>query len=792
MTTLDRKLLRDIRYSWPMLLAVSTIIAVGIGCFVGMMSAAQNLEYARSSYYSICRLADFWVDLKKVPTQEVSRLAMIPGISEIRDRIQFQVVLDLQGSSKPVSAMVLSLPDEKAPVINDIILRKGTYFTHGRPNEVIVSEKFAEARNIEPGDIITALLNNQRKDLIVTGTAISAEFVYMASPGSMVDEPGSYGLLYIKRSFAEDTFGFNSACNSVVGLLAPEARQDADRIVEELSDRLESYGVFVGLPRSNQFSPMVLDGEMKQLKNMAFIFPMFFLIVAALVLNVLMIRLSEQQRTIIGTLKALGYENRDLMVHFMKFAATTGLVGGILGCLLGGWLGSAITRLYIDYFTFPQLTSKFYPTLLLIGIFTSILFSILGTLKGVRNIMRLAPAEAMRQAAPAAGGAIFLERFHLFWTKLDAQWQMIIRGIIRNKGRSLIGIFSAAMGSSIVVLAFGFVDSMDEMVNLQFERVLRSDYHLTFNSEMSFSGFDEIRRLPGVTHAEPVFNVACTFKHQNHRKRGAIMGIVRNGDLTTPLDSQGKAVALPTAGLLMTERLMEQLEIRVGDYIEVIPVKGERTVRNLPVVKSIESMLGLAVYGDYRWLNRVFGEQDAISEVRVLATHNVSEKDLFMEKVRAMPGLETLTDLIEQKAALDKQLNGAMRAMAIVMIVFAAVIFFGAILNGTLIAISERRREMATFRTMGYYNYEVGRLFLRENLLNNIIGTLFGFPLGYWLLMESMKGFVSDAYSFPATLAPISYGYTMILAVTFVLLSQVVVIRNLRKQNWVEALSLKE
>jgi len=792
MTTLDRKLFRDIRYSWPMLLAVSAIIAVGIGCFVGMMSAAQNLEYARSSYYSTCRLADFWIDLKKAPTQEVRRLARLPGISEIRDRIQFRVVLDLPGSRKPIGAMVLSLPDQKAPVINNIILRKGTYFTHGRANEVIVSEKFAEARNIEPGDIITAVLNNQRKELVVTGTAISAEFVYMASPGSMVDEPGSYGLLFIKRSFAEDTFGFNSASNSVVGLLAPQARRDSERIVEELSDRLEPYGVFVGLPRASQFSPMVLDGEMKQLKNMAFIFPLFFLVVAALVLNVLMIRLSEQQRTIIGTLKALGYENRALMVHFMKFAATTGLVGGVLGCLLGFWLGGAITRLYVDYFTFPQLTSKFYPTLSFIGICTSILFSVLGTLKGVRTIMRLEPAEAMRQAAPPAGGAVFLESFHLFWKRLDAQWQMIFRGLLRNKGRSLIAIFSAAMGSSIVVLAFGFVDSMDEMVKLQFEGALRSDYHLTFNHEMSFSGFDEIRRLPGVTHAEPVFNIACTFKQQNHRKRGAIMGIVRNGELTTPLNKQGDPITLPNAGLLMTERLMEQLEIQAGDYLEVIPVKGQRTPRNLPVVQGIESVLGLAVYGDYDWLNRVFGQQDVISEVRVLASQNDSEKTRFMERVKAMPGLEALTDLNEQKEALNKQLNGAMRAMAVVMIVFAAVIFFGAILNGTLIAISERRREMATFRTMGYYNYEVGRLFLRENLLNNVIGTIIGFPLGYWLLMGSMKGFVSDAYSFPATLAVMSYVYTLILAIIFVLLSQVVVIRNLRKQNWVEALSLKE
>lgn len=792
MRALNRKLIRDIRHNWHMLLAVSSIIAVGIGCYVGMMSAVKNLDYSRSSYYSSCRLADFWIDLKKIPTQDVKRLAAIPGISEIRNRIQFEIILDLPESPKPVSAMVLSLPDVQTPVINNIVLRKGTYFTDNRANEVIVSEKFAKARNIDPGDTISAILNNQRKELIVTGIAISAEFIYVASPGSMIDEPGSYGLLFLKRSFAEDIFGFNSACNSIAGLLAPEAKSDAKRIVEELSDKLSPYGVFAGLPRSEQFSPMVLDGEMKQLKSMAFIFPLVFLVVAALVLNVLMIRLAEQQRTVIGTLKAIGYENPDLILHFVKFAATAGIAGGFLGCLLGYWLGEVTTQMYLDYFTFPQLSNAFYPGLSLFGVCVSVLFAILGTLKGVRNIMQLEPAEAMRQATPPVGGAVLLERFGLFWKNIDAQWQMIIRGLLRNKGRTFIAIFSATMGSSIVILAFGFVDSMDKMVTLQFEKVLRSDYHLTFNKEINYSAIDEIRRLPGVTYAEPLFIVPCTFKLKNHNKRGAITGIVSGSQLTIPLNSSGETVDVPANGLLMAKRLMNKLEIRAGNHVNVIPVKGERLLKKLPVLQGIDSMLGLAVYADYHWLNHVFGQQNVISEVRILASHSSVEKKRFMELIRGMPELQSLTDLGEQKEALNRQLNGAMRASAFVMILFAAVIFFGTILNGTLVAISERRREIATFRTMGYFDNEVARLFLRENLVNNVLGTLFGLPIGYWMLKISMQGFVSDAYSFPAALATKSYVYTMILAIGFVLLSQQVVKWNLKKQNWAEALSLKE
>ncbi len=792
MNVLTSKLLRDLRFNWQMIFAVSAIIAVGISCFVGMLSAVRNLEDARSTYYSTCRLADFWLDLKKVPVQEVHRLASISGVSEVRDRIQFPVVLDLEGSEKPVSAMLLSMPDVESPVVNNIILRKGTYFSPSRPNEVIVSEKFAIARNIEPGDTIIALLHNQRRELIVTGTAISAEFVYMASPGSMVDEPGSYGLLFIKRSFADDTFGFNSGCNSVVGLLTPEARMHAKRILAELTERFSDHGVFIGLSRTDQFSTMVLDGEMTQLEKMAYIFPLIFLVVAALILNVLMTRLADQQRSSIGTLKAIGYTNRDLMSHFLQFSVVTGLVGGGFGCLMGVWFGGAITTMYVDYFTFPQLTSRLYPGLLLAGMSISVFFAVLGTIKGVLKIMRLDPAEAMRQAAPPVGGKVILERVQWFWSRLDAQWHMILRGLLRNKGRTSIAIVSAAMGSSIVVLAFGFVDSMDEMVHLQFERVLRSDYHLTFNRELGLSALDEVRRLQGVENVEPVLNIACTFRVKNHTKRGAVSAIVPGGVLTTPLNEQGLPVISPPAGLLMTKRLMEKLHLKVGDTVEVIPVKGEHKVLHLPVVEGIESMLGLAVYADFNYMNRMLGQEKIMNELRLTTGRNNFGKREFLRRLKAMPNLENVTDVREQKQALEKQMNGAMRASAVIMILFAAVIFFGAIVNGTLIAIAERNREMATFRTMGYFENEVGKLFLRENMLTNIIGTLLGLGVGYWMLTLSMKGFVSDAYSFPAEVTPLSFVYTMLLAIMFVLLAHMFVLRKLKQQNWVEALSLKE
>ncbi len=792
MSVLNQKLKQDIRQKWSMLLAVSAIIAVGIGCFIAMMSAAWNLEQAKNTYYASTRLADFRLDLKKVPIQEVKRLTSISGLSEIRERILFNVVLDIPKTEKVISAMLISMPDKAAPVLNNITIRSGTYFTPGRAAEVIVGEKFAKARNIKPGDIIPAILNNQRKELVVVGTAISSEFVYLTSPGSLIDEPGNYGLLYIKRSFAEDTFGFHGACNNIIGLLSPEVEHHAEKVINQLSQRLKPYGVFTSLSRSELFSSLALDNEMNSLKKMAVTLPVFFLLVAMLILNVLMVRLAEQQRTVIGTLKALGYSNKILIIHFMKFALSAGMAGGVLGIILGYWLGVSITNMYVIYFTFPALISDIYPGLFSFGLLISILFSVIGTLKGIHQVLQLSPAESMRQAPPAKGGAILLEQFHGLWKRIGIQWQMILRGFFRNRGKTAVSVLSATMGSAIVVLAFGFVSSIGEMVDLQFNQVLKSDYHLTFHNEMDFSALDEIRRLPGVFKAEPVFNVSALFRMKNHQKHGGISGIIRNGKLTQPIDEQGNSIQVPESGLLMSRRLMEKLDISIGDSIEVTPAIGERKPVKLPVIQAISSLMGLMVYADYTWLNRILGHEKLISEIRVITSHNEKQKQAFMKQVRKMPGLASLTDLAEQKKAMNRQMDNTMRYMAVIMIIFAAVIFFGAILNGTLISLSERRRETATFRSMGYFEHEVAGRFLRENMTTNLIGTLIGLPLGHWLLVISMQEFSTDAYSFPAKLAPMSLLYTLILTIIFVLLSQLVVRRILMNENWVKAMSLKE
>ena len=792
MNILNRKLRRDLWQTKGMLTAVILIVAIGVSCLVGMMGTSENLQLARDAYYAQCRMADFWVDLKKMPVTELDVLKDLEGISEIRDRIAFQVIVDLEGVEEPLSGTLLTLPAEPSPVVNGVIMRSGTYFTSRRLDEVIVSEAFADARGITRGDTIHLIMNGRRKALFVVGTAMSSEFVYMMPPGAITPEPSRFGVFYVKRGFGEDALGFHGACNSLVGLLSPGAVQDTQPLFDELQRRLKPYGLFSATPLSLQASNLNLSGELSGLATISFFMPTIFLLVAVLVLNVLMSRLAQQQRTIVGTLKALGYGNLEIFFHFIRFGLFVGAGGALLGCLLGYWIADSLTIQYRTFFAFPKLDNQFYPGINLVALTISLFFGVVGTLKGIRTVLNLNPAEAMRPPAPPGGGVVFLEAWTGLWRRLEFRWQIVLRNLIRNKGRTLTGIFSAAMGAALVLVTFGTLDSMQYMVDFRFDMVDHADYTLTFRNDRGEGAIYEAGELPGGQAAEPVLNVPCHFQNGNHRKKGLIQGLVHNALLTIPHTVSGARVAVPETGLLMARRLGRELGLSPGDWVRVTPTQGLQQPVELRVAGFIDSLFGLCVYANYGYLNRQISEGGAVSALQIKGMPAPKEMRGFLRTIKSWPDLADYAEKSFQKQVMQNTFVSQMGQMVYPLILFGGVIFFGAILNGSLISIIERAREIATFRVLGYQPCEIGAIFLWENIIQYGIGSFLGLPLGWWLLWAINSQYTNDMYSVPTIVAPVSWVKTVILSFGFILGAHIFVRRAIRHLRWQDALSMKE
>ncbi|MEX0710933.1 MAG: ABC transporter permease, partial [Pirellulales bacterium] len=498
MSVLDRKLVRELKSTRGLLVAITSIMAVGVACYVALGFAYKNLSTAQRQYYARCRMADFSIEVNKAPLAELAALEKISGVVEIRPRIQFFATVDLERVSGPINGLVLSLPDRRQEVINDIVLQRGGYFSDSRANEVIVNDAFARRHGLHPGHWIHLLLNNQRQELFIVGTAISSEFTYLLGPGNITPDSEHFGVFYLKQTYADEVFDFEGAANQVLGRLAPGVRPH--EVLRRAELLLAPYGVLNTTPLEEQPSHRFLGNEIQGLEAFGVINPAIFLSVAALVLNVLMTRLTEQQRVVVGTLKALGYLDRQVLGHFLKFGLCIGLLSGVLGALLGYWLAEAMTALYRQFFQFPTLVNRFYPGTFVEGLLISLVCALAGSANGARAVLRLEPAEAMRQKPPAQGGPIFLERFTPLWSRLSFGWRMTLRNVVRHRFRTAAGIFAAAMGAALVVNSLMLVEATAYMIEFQFEKIQRSDVDLSFKDEMGSDALGELVHLPGVDH----------------------------------------------------------------------------------------------------------------------------------------------------------------------------------------------------------------------------------------------------------------------------------------------------
>ncbi|MEW4455088.1 ABC transporter permease [Bremerella sp. JC817] len=792
MSILNRKLLRDLLAARGLLIAIISIMMLGSALLIGMQSTFYNMRAAKDRYYRQCKMADFWIDLKKAPLAELEVLNSIDGIRNWQPRIQFPVTVDLEDRVRPLNGTVISMPNQRRAVTNDIVLVRGDYFTDKGEPEVIVNDKFAEANRLHPGQKLHLLLNNRREQFLIVGTAISAEFTYLIGPGSLTPDPENFGVFYLPQKQMEELFDFEGAANQVVGHFTPQIGRQADEAMELAKRRLESSGFMSSTLLKDFTSNYFVSNEINQLSSMSAFMPTMFLIVAALILNVLMTRLAKQQRTTVGTLKALGYSDATIFLHFLQFGAAVGLIAGLLASLLGTLVTMGMLAQYQNFFQFPDLRNDFYPQTHLIGWSVSVICAMLGSVHGARQMLLLRPSEAMRPEPPAKGGRILLERFTLFWNHLSPGWRVTLRSMVRHRTRSAIALFAGTVGAGILVSGLMMMEATEYFIRDEFERRNRSDIDLTFKDALDRQAWYDLSHLHGVDRAEPLFNVACDFVHGPYQRQGAIQGILRDAQLTVPTDQNDRRILIPSVGLVMERRLAEHLHLKVGDLVEVNPKAGRRDPLSIPLTAVSDSQFGLNVYADLEYLCRLRGESFAMSGAQLKINPAESVQHELYRSLKQMPAMEAINSRLELIKNMRETIVQNQNVAISMIVLFAGTIFFGNVLNASLVNLSERQREVATMGAMGYTRWEIGLLFLRESLVLNLIGALFGLPLGYVLIGLMTQMIDQDLVRFPIVMAHWIWISALITALAFTLLAHGVVQWRIQGMNWLESLKVRE
>ena len=787
MRALNRKMWRDLWHLKGQALAIALVISCGVAIFIMFLSTLDTLRLTQASFYQDYRFAQVFSSLKRAPDSLRQRIARIPGVADVETRVVANVSLDIAAFSEPVTGKLIAIPDSGEPRLNKLFLRTGRWLTPGRHDEVILSEAFAEAHGFTPGDHITAIINGKRKRLTIVGTAISPEYIYQLRPGSAFPDFKRYGILWMSRSAVGNAFDMKGAFNDVSLSLNNTARQEA--VIDRLDVLLRDYGGFGAYGREDQLSNHFLSEEYKNIERSASMFPVIFLAIAVFLLNVVINRLVTTQREQIASLKAFGYTNTTIAWHFIKLMMIIVLIGVTAGVLIGIQLGHGMSNIYMDFFRFPYLTFELRPSVVTYAVLSNVMAALMGTLFAVRTGVSLQPAEAMRPAPPMIYRKTWVERLGLGrW--LSAPNRMILRHIERRPIKSLLTITGIAFACGINMTGQFQQDTVGYMMDIHYGMAQRQDLTLSFTDPTSYRALYELQRMRGVEHVEVLRSVPVRLKYEHREQRTAIIGMSANADLRRLLDTDLNAITLPAEGIVMTDFLGQQLGVRAGDTITVEILEGNRPVREVVVAALVKEYLGVMAYMDIRALNRLLKEGHAISGA-YLAIDAIQANEIF-HALKQMPRVAGTVQRKNELENFNKTMDETMIFITTIATVFAIIISFGVIYNSARIALTERGRELASLRVLGFTRGEISYILLGELALLTLAAIPLGWGVGYLLCGAIANNLQSELYRVPTMISTSTYAFATTVVLTSALLSGLLVRRQLDKLDLIGALKTKE
>jgi len=789
MKTLDRKLFRDLWHMRGQVLAIAAVIMGGVATMVMSLSTYDSLATTRDRFYSEYRFAEVFSSLKRAPETLADRLAVLPGVERLETRVRAGVKLEVVGFSDPITGLLLSLPDVGEAQLNTLYLKRGRTVQPWSTDEVVLSDTFADAHGFQPGDTLAAIINGKRKRLTVVGVAVSPEYVYQIAPGSMFPDFKRYGVLWMGRNALAAAYDMEGAFNQVSLTLARGANEQD--VIDRVDAILADFGGTGAYGRKNQFSNRFLSEELKGLKTMATVFPAIFLGVAAFLLNVVLSRLIALQREQIAILKAFGYSNLAIGAHFVKLVLLMAVLGVAAGVALGAWFGQGLSNVYTETtFRFPYLDYRISLEIVLIAFAVAGLAAVSGTLLSVMRAARLPPAEGMRPEMPVTYRTTLLERIGLQrW--FSSPTRMILRHIERRPLKSLLTVLGIACACGLMMVGNYQKGAIDFMVDVQFRQASREDLALAFIEPTSGRALHELAALPGVDSVEGFRDVPAILRFGHYHYRGALFGIQPQGQLHRSLNRSLEPVAVPPGGVVLTDYLATNiLHVKLGDMLTVEVLEGSRPVRQVPVLGITQQYMGVSAYMQQDSLNALMREGNTVTGA-YLAVAPGAEAALY-DRLHDRP---RVLGMVANAAAI-KSFYATMGEFILfynmVSTLLAAAIGFGVVYNSARIALSERGRELASLRVLGFTQGEIAYILLGELALLTLAAIPVGFLVGAGLIGILVLSFDSELYRLPMLLTPLNYTMGATLVIVSALLSGLLLWFRMGRLDLVAVLKTRE
>lgn len=782
-----KKIMRDLKTNRAANLAATILISIALMIFSLMSNVDETLNFSKDQFYNETKFADVFVEVRGYPKERIKLLEKIEGVEAVQGRVINDFIINEDNDSDQIESKYLRI-FAGGDSLCTYAVENGRY--PSKDAEIVIDPNFARENKLNLGEEIDIVLNGELSTLRIVGIGRSSENIFTTRKSSDIfPDPKMFGVGYTSMDTMGNLSGGGSYNNIVLKL---KDGYEYDAVKDEISSIIKPYGIISQLEAKDQQSNAYMAQELDSIKAISTSMPMMFLLIAAAIVYIMLKRLVELQRGQIGILKAFGFSDFQISVHYIIYVCIMSVSGAIIGSLLGTVLSKAIMGIYEQFFNMPFILGKANLKYILISMLMAMIFGIITGFLGGREALKLSPAEAMRPKGPTGfSKKLEIEKVKFIMDSLTMTGKIGLRNLGRNKSRGLFIIIGVAFTVGICAVPWTM---MGQMLPMIYERY---DYVEKYDLKIQLNGFHDSRSIlsqidrENIKKSEALIEVPVTFRKANLKKDSIMVGVETGGLLYTPVDSKKEELQIGEGQLYITPNIAAKLDAKVGDYIYISsPLAKDPDEESRIRVSFIEEQLiGSNGYMKIESLSRLLGYKRSANEILISADEAklmaIKEKYIDSPYITSITVSDSLLKMLEEMMSLVFIEIGYLGMIAI-------VTGFAIIYNSTITVISEREREMTSMMVVGMSEREVFDIVSFEQWILSIFGMLLGAPLTKMLLVSMTKMIETDLFTMPSKFDFSFYLMAVLVTIIAIVLGQMAAYRKIKRLNLADALKSNE
>lgn len=728
--------------------ACIAVLGIGMMIYISMLSVMDALKYGIEEYYEETNFADVFATLDAMPTDRMNRLYDIEGIEAVQGVLSQDMKVVMDNTAFIVKLKLIGAQSNDETSLNQ-------YSYNGYPltnqKDIWLGEEFADAYALQLGDAITLRINGKEESFTVCGTVTSPEYIYVVEENAVISNAQAYTIGFVQQSTIEELLGMQGMVTEIsFSLQDGYIFEDVEHALEEA---LQPYGLKSLVKRADQASNSGIEGEINELIIMGTVVPIIFLTASVIMMYILLKRMVEQERSEIGTLKAFGFQSAEILAGYFINGMLCGALAFILGLLIANPFGSYMYDMYKDFFSLPNPYFSISRSIAIKGILIAIGVSLVAVWFGSNAVLKIHPAEAMRAAAPVANHSGISLNSKWLQARLGQKGNMVLRSITRNKLRAALTVLCIAFAFSMMNVIVAMRASILTMIDGQTTLSEVYDIKATLQAPQYLDTLvHEADALDGVSYAEGLLAMSVTLTNESKHETVAIYGVAEDATLFNIRDTSGNFHAPSRNGLMLSSTLAEKLGVQTGDILELDNSYLSDSII-IPVSLVFEEPMGIGCYMEISALSSLFTSRVVANSILLSV-----DTDLVSSVQETLIDAGNVTSVVNQAQVNEsnQSMLENMNTMIGMFILMSFLMALGSVYSISRITLTEKQRELATMRVLGFSVNEVYSIHTYEQWIAFFLAICFGMILSLFLKEYIANLFNNDNYTMKISLSLLS------------------------------------